>query len=189
MHIAIISASTRLERKSHRVTIFLSQRLQANSQHTTEILDLAEYRFPIMEEQLKNMANPPAGLRQFSDAIKAADAVVFVSPEYNGTYTSALKNALDFLGENEFTRKTIGIVSVSNGPSGGMRGAQAMQQLVLGVGGYPIPQMLLVPNVHLTFDEAGTLLDAAFERKVAFFENGFRWLAEAVVAKKMEVTA
>jgi NAD(P)H-dependent FMN reductase len=187
MHIAIISSSTRQERKSHRVALFLAHRLTANGQHTTQILDLAEYRFPIMEVPLKKMENPPANLRHFSDAIKSADAVVFVSPEYNGSYTAALKNAIDYLGENEFAQKVVGVASITDGPMGGMRGAQSMQQLVLGVGGYPIPQMLLVPSVQLNFDESGNMLDTAFERKVAFFEKGFMWLAGAVVEKKNAV--
>ncbi len=186
MHIVIISSSTRNQRKSHRVALFLAERIATTTNHTTEILDLAEHKFPLMEEPLKHMANPPAGLRAFSDAIIAADAAVFVSPEYNGAYTSALKNALDYLSENEFTRKVVGVASITDGPMGGMRGAQAMQQLVLGVGGYPIPQMLLVPQVHEKFDETGQLLDAAFERKVNFFLNGFFWLSEAVTARKEE---
>ena len=182
MHIVIISSSTRIQRKSHRVALFLAQYIVEKTQHTTEILDLAAYKFPIMEEQLKNMAHPPEGLRAFSNALIAANAVVFVSPEYNGTYTAALKNALDYLGENEFTKKVIGVASVTDGPLGGMRGAQAMQQLVLGVGGFPVPQMLLVPHVHQKIDENGALLDAEFERKISFFVNGFIWLSEAVDA-------
>jgi NAD(P)H-dependent FMN reductase len=184
MNIALISASTRINRKSHRVALGLVKKIEEMGDYSVEILDLAEYQFPIMEETLKSHPNPPAGLLQFSDAIKKADAVIFVSPEYNGSYTSALKNALDYLSENEFTKKVIGVASVTEGPLGGMRAAQAMQQLALGVGGYAIPQMLLVGNVSTRFDESGHLLDASFEKKIQFFLNGFLWLSTAIVDKK-----
>jgi NAD(P)H-dependent FMN reductase len=184
MNIAVISASTRINRKSHRVALGLVKKIDETGDHFIEILDLAEYQFPIMEETLKSLPNPPEGLVSFSKAIKKADAVIFVSPEYNGSYTSALKNALDYLSENEFTQKVVGVASVTEGPLGGMRAAQAMQQLVLGVGGYAIPQMLLVGNVSTRFDETGNLIDPTFEKKMQAFLNGFLWLSTAIVDKK-----
>ena len=184
MHISIISGSTRIDRKSHRVALALEKQLQVRGQHTVEVLDLAAYNFPIIEEVLHRHPNPPAGLADFADKIRASDAFVFVSPEYNGTYTSALKNAVDYLKDQEFARKVVGVSSVSTGMMGGIRAALEMQHLVLGVGGFPIPQMFNVPQVHLKFDEAGNLADPNFEKNLHNFLDRFLWLAEAVAAKK-----
>ena len=183
MNIAVISASTRINRQSHRVALGLAQFIE-NRRHTAGILDLAAYNFPIMEEVYHRHPNPPEGLADFSQKIKDADAFIFVSPEYNGTYTSALKNAVDYLKENEFNKKVIGIVSVSAGGLGGIRAALSMQQLVLGVGGFAIPQMLPVGNVAARFDEEGQLTDPVFERSINVFLDAFLWLAEAVAEKK-----
>jgi azobenzene reductase len=183
MHISILSSSTRIDRLSHRVALALERSI-AGRGHSARILDLAMYKFPIMEEVLHRHPEPPAGLSDFSDAIRQSDAQIFLSPEYNGSYTAALKNAVDYLKENEFARKAIGVVSVTSGPMGGMRGAISMQQLVLGVSGFALPQMLLVPQVAQKFDEQGTLLDLAFQPKIDFFLNNFIWLAEAVSDKK-----
>lgn len=183
MQITILSSSTRIDRLSHRVALALEKEI-ARRGHTAEILDLATYKFPIMEEVLHRHPKPPAGLSDFSGAIRQSDAHIFLSPEYNGSYTSALKNAVDYLKENEFFRKAIGVVSVTSGPTGGMRGAISMQQLVLGVSGFALPQMLLVPQVAQKFDANGELLDPAFQSKTDFFLNNFLWLAEAVTEKK-----
>ena len=183
MHITILSSSTRIDRLSHRVALALEKAIIERG-HTARILDLATYKFPIMEEVLHRHPEPPAGLSDFSEAIRESDALIFLSPEYNGSYTSALKNAVDYLKENEFDRKAIGVVSVTSGPMGGMRGAISMQQLVLGVSGFALPQMLLVPQVSQKFDEQGNLLDPAFQSKTDFFLNNFIWLAEAVSEKK-----
>ncbi|MEI6407810.1 MAG: NADPH-dependent FMN reductase [Bacteroidota bacterium] len=187
MHITILSASTRINRQSHRVALALQHTINAQGVHTAEVLDLAEYQFPIMEEVLHRHPNPPAGLAEFADKIRQSDAHIFVSPEYNGSYTAALKNAVDYLKESEFSRKVIGIASVSAGAFGGMRGALAMQQLVLAVSGFAIPQMLMVGQVVQRFDEAGNLLDPLFEKAMQTFLSNFFWLAEAVVEKKMAV--
>ncbi|MCS6929128.1 MAG: NAD(P)H-dependent oxidoreductase [Saprospiraceae bacterium] len=184
MRIAILSGSTRLSRQSHRVALALKKWLEQHTSHSAEVLDLAEYRFPILEEVLSRHPEPPEGLEDFAYHIRQADAYLFVSPEYNGSYTAALKNAIDYLKEQEFARKVIGVVSVSSGPLGGIRAALAMQQLVLGIAGYPIPQMLTVGQVQQRFDEEGHLLDASFEKNVRHFLESFLWLSEAVCTKR-----
>lgn len=185
MLIAILSASTRMERKSHRVALALQKHIVENTAHEAVVLDLLAYRFPVFEEVLLRHPNPPEGLDAFAQKIRAADAHIWVSPEYNGSYTSALKNAVDYLKESEFSRKAVGVVSVSAGAMGGMRAAMNMQELVLGVGGYPVPQMLMVGLVGQRFDESGELLDPAFEKSVNNFFEEFLWLAEAVSEKRL----
>lgn len=184
MHITILSASTRLNRQSHRVALGLERAIHAEGKHTAEILDLAEYNFPMLEEVLHRHPNPPAGLAEFAAKIRRSDAHIFVSPEYNGSYTAALKNAVDYLKEGEFSKKVIGIASVSAGMMGGMRAALAMQQLVLAISAYPIPQMLTVGNLQQRFDEEGLLLDPVFDKNIQNFLQNFYWLADAVVQKK-----
>lgn len=185
MHITIVSSSTRIDRLSHRVALSLENAINDGGRHSASVLDLAAYNFPIMEEVLSRHPNPPEGLAEFAKEIRRSDAHLFVSPEYNGGFSSALKNAVDYLKDREFGKKTIGVVAVSTGALGGMRAAITMQQLILGVGGFPLPQMLTVPQVAHKFDETGAVLDPAFEIKIQNFLQHFIWLAEAVSEKKM----
>lgn len=189
MHITILSASTRLNRQSHRVALALEHAINQHGEHTAEILDLAEYQFPMLEEVLHRHPNPPAGLAEFAAKIRRSDAHLFVSPEYNGSYTAALKNAVDYLKEGEFSKKVIGTVSVSAGMLGGIRGALAMQQLILAISAIALPQMLTVGNLAQRFDENGHLLDPVFEKNIQNFLQHFYWLAEAVTEKKARVLA
>lgn len=189
MHITILSGSTRINRMSHRVAVGLANYINNHGQHTAEVIDLAEYRFPLMEEVLHRLPNPPAGLEEFAHKIRQSDAHIMVSPEYNGSYTAALKNAVDYLKEGEFQRKAVGVVSVTTGMMGGMRAALAMQQLVLGIGGYALPQMLTVGHVAQRFEENGDLLDPVFEKNVQSFLNNFYWLGEAVAEKKLAMVS
>ncbi len=188
MHIIILSSSTRLKRQSHRAALGLARIIGQQEGHTVEILDLAAYQFPLLEEVLHRHPNAPDGLAEFANQICRADACIFVSPEYNGSYTAALKNAVDYLQEGAFARKVIGVVSVTSGALGGIRAALSMQQLVLGISGFPIPQMLPVGLVAQRFDETGQLLDPAFEKSIQVFLQQFLWLAAAVAEKKVADT-
>jgi chromate reductase len=67
-------------------------------------------------------ANYPAVATAFKNAIAAADAVLFVTPEYNRSIPGALKNAIDWAsrpyGKNAFTRKPSAIIGTSPGKIG-----------------------------------------------------------------------
>ena len=91
---------------------------------TIEILDLAEIALPFLDEphhpKLGKYTKPHT-LRWARD-VATADALVIVTPEYNGGFPAPLKNALDFL-HAEWRDKALGIVSYGGGTSGGTRAA------------------------------------------------------------------
>ena len=106
----------------------------AKASFEVDLVDLAELNLPFMDEP-----NHPS-IRQYtkqhtldwSARVDAADAVIFVTPEYNHSYSPALKNALDFLGQ-EWWRKPLGFVSYG-GVSGGTRGVVGLEPAILTVG-------------------------------------------------------
>jgi NAD(P)H-dependent FMN reductase len=114
--IPVIVGSTRRGRQTPKVARFIQRRLERD-EIESDLLDLAEYDFPIMEERLRQRDDPPRGLTEFSERIASADALVIVTPEYNSGYPGVLKNALDYLLP-EYRRKPVGIISVSAGVGG-----------------------------------------------------------------------
>lgn len=84
----------------------------------------------------------PAVARTFKEALAAADAVLFVTPEYNRSIPGSLKNAIDWgsrpYGENSFTRKPSAVI----GASPGKIGTAVAQQHLRSILGYcNSPQM------------------------------------------------
>ena len=133
-YIPIIAGSTRRDRQSIKVARFVLARLQQRKSVQTELLDLLEYNFPIMEERLHRRDDPPPRLQEYADKIARADSLIIVTPEYNNGYPGVLKNALDYLLP-EYERKPIGIVTVSAGGFGGINftretQAQHTQQMI-----------------------------------------------------------
>jgi chromate reductase, NAD(P)H dehydrogenase (quinone) len=80
--------------------------------------------FPLYDADLQASGGFPADVVGLADAIRAADGVIIISPEYNWTIPGALKNAFDWvsrLAEQPFKNKPVAIQSATGGPLGGAR--------------------------------------------------------------------
>ena len=184
MNIAVISASIRENASTRRVAQHLVNRLRSESGFSAELIDLTEYEYPIWKEVFHHEENPPIECKVLHDKLQLADAMIFVTPEYNGSYSLALKNMIDYYGLKVFERKVIGVSAVSVGSLGGMRAGLQLQQLVLAIYAIPVPQMLLVPAVQNKFENDGTLKDESFTKNVNNFLNDFTWIAQAIHEKR-----
>jgi azobenzene reductase len=184
MNIVIISGSTRTGRLSHRATIELAKRM-AKRNIFAEVIDLAEYKLPILEDVAHNQTYKDTNIQKFAQKLNSADAMIFVSPEYHGSYSGALKNALDYVWK-EFAKKPIGVVTATTGKFGGVNASTQMQLLVLSLGAFPMPYKLLVPYVDEAFNENGELIDESIAKSFEKFITEFMWFAEAFVEKKQK---
>ncbi|TAH21446.1 MAG: NADPH-dependent oxidoreductase [Cytophagales bacterium] len=184
MNIVIISGSTRTGRLSHQATVELHRRMALQG-ISAEIIDLAEYNLPMLEDTASKHKNPPPLLATFAQKLDAADAMVFVSPEYHGSYSGALKNALDYVWK-EFSKKPIGVVTATTGKFGGINASTQMQLLILSLGAFPMPYKLLVPDVDKAFDASGTLTNETTAKSFEKFISEFMWFAKAIVAPKKQ---
>jgi len=80
--------------------------------------------FPLYNADIQNTTGFPAEVNALADAIRAADGVIIISPEYNFSIPGGLKNAIDWvsrLQNQPFASKPIALQSVSPGPLGGGR--------------------------------------------------------------------
>lgn len=186
MKIVVVSASTRTGRLTHHAAMGLFKALQTKQETVPEILDLKEEALPMFEEALHRLPSPSDTINRVNNILNSADAFLFVTPEYNGAYSSALKNMVDIYPKSTFANKAIGIVTISSGSLGGMRAAIQLQQLALAIWAIPSPQMLLVSNVQEKFNEQGDLIEMAYAPKLDTFLNEFLWLAGALKNAKKE---
>lgn len=183
MNILIISGSVRTGRKSHDVAVELQKRFISHGLVDTQVLDLAVYNLPVLEEKFLAGKDMPAGLSKIQQLLDSADAMIFLSPEYHGSYSGALKNAVDYFWK-EFMRKPIGVVAVASGKFGGINASTEMQQLVLSLGAFPMPYKLLIPTVQNAFDESGSIIDESLSKSFDKFVQEYTWFAEAISDRK-----
>jgi NAD(P)H-dependent FMN reductase len=182
-YIPIICGSTRRDRQSIKVAKFVLKKLQERNGVETELLDLLEYNFPIMEERLHRRDDPPPRLKEFGEKIGRADSFIIVTPEYNHGYPGVLKNALDYLLP-EYERKPVGIATVSAGGFGGVNCLAQLRLVVLGMGAFPIPENFSVSRVQDSFKDDGTPNDPAYEKRSMEFLNEMLWFTEAIADRK-----
>ncbi len=183
LNYTIISGSIRQNRNSHRVSLHLMERINGEPNSKAELIDLAVANLPVMTDLWDKHPEHTEVYTKLADTLKNSDAFIWVSPEYNGSYTPALKNFIDHFPKQAFYRKPVGVVSVSAGPLGGIRGAMNMQELALAVQAYALPQMLLVPQVTDKFDAVGMITDETINKQLNLFVAELIWLSEAVKKK------
>ncbi|OYX54768.1 MAG: NADPH-dependent FMN reductase [Micrococcales bacterium 32-70-13] len=148
--IMIIVGSVRPGRIGLPIAHWVRERAAAAG-HEVDLVDLAELNLPFMDEPEmpgKRAYTKPHTIA-WSARVEQADAVLLVSPEYNHSYSPALKNALDYL-QHEWAAKPVGVVSYG-GASAGLRGAAALDQVLttLGLVRVPVDMAISGPAAHL----------------------------------------
>src|SRR5579864_3115325 len=93
--------------------------------------------------------------KDWSARVEAADAFVFVMPEYNFAFTAPLKNALDYL-HHEWHYKPVGLVSYG-GVAAGTRAAQMLKQVLTALKMCPLTEAVSIPFFPQFIDEDGAL--------------------------------
>ncbi len=110
-------------------------------------------------------AGDPPGVASFKAAIRAADAVLFVTPEYNHGVPGVMKNAVDWASrparDAALNGKPVGIIGASPGQAGTARGQSQLRQAFEFTNSYCMPQPeILVFRALEKFDANGELTDA-----------------------------
>lgn len=183
-YIPILLGSSRTLRQSVKVAEFILGELRQCDSVQTELIDLREYRLPILEERLNETSTPLPTVLQFCSKLDQADGLLIVTPEYKGGYPGVLKNALDYLEPQALRYKPIGICTVSSGGFGGLNCLTQLQLVCLALGGLPIPDKLPVSNVQELFDEMGNLRNSTFKAKLESFIKELVWYTEAMINHK-----
>lgn len=180
--ITILYGAIREGRLSIRAAKAIERELTRSGKFEVTFIDIKDHNLPVMEARLKDMENPPASLLYISEKLETADGIVFVTPEYNNSYSGAMKNAVDYFTK-EWAKKPIGIVCASNGRQGGLNASNLLQLLVLAIGAFPMPYKMLVPDLPNAFDEEGNPQTEFMERSLKRFVEEYLWFVEAIATQ------
>jgi NAD(P)H-dependent FMN reductase len=131
------------------------------------LLDLRDVLMPLFDEDLERAEGLPDGARRLKDLLKAHDALLIASPEYNSSVTAALKNAIDWASREQpgekplegIAGKVAGIVAASPGALGGLRGLVTLRSILSNLQVLVVPEQVAVVRVHEAFLPDGRLKD------------------------------
>ncbi|WP_210497031.1 NADPH-dependent FMN reductase [Microvirga antarctica] len=151
-----IICSTRPGRAGPIIGKWFNDLAKEHGQFDATLVDLADFNLPVYDEPFhpRLQKYEHAHTKAWSESVKAADAYVFVTPEYNYAPPPSLINALDFVF-TEWNYKAAGFVSYG-GVSGGLRAVQMAKQIVTTVKVMPVTEGVSIPNYPTFIDEAKT---------------------------------
>jgi chromate reductase len=125
-----------------------------------EIFDISE--IPPFNQDFE--ADPPAIVAEFKNKIRTADAILFVTPEYNYSIPGVLKNAIDWAsrpsGDSAWKGKPAAIMGASMGNIATARAQYDLRKIMVSLDMHTLNKPeIMVGNAHEKFDEAGRLTD------------------------------
>ncbi|MFP3387815.1 NADPH-dependent FMN reductase [Brevibacillus sp. SIMBA_040] len=132
---------------------------------TVEMIHLAEWKLPIYDDR-EDSSTYPEAVHAFTKAISEADALVIGSPEYHGTISGALKNAMDFLEGRHLRDKQVALIGTAGGSMGATNTVNTLQLIMRNLHAWPLPSSPSVPNAYNAFTPEGKLKDERLQARM-----------------------
>jgi NAD(P)H-dependent FMN reductase len=137
-------------------------------------LDFRDLPLPLYDADLEEAEGLPENALKIKDLMKAHQGFLIASPEYNGSITPLLKNAIDWASRSElgelslecFKDKVAALISASPGTLGGLRGLVHVRSLLGNIGVLVLPDQTAIGNAYQAFDENGNLKDEAQQTSI-----------------------
>jgi NAD(P)H-dependent FMN reductase len=181
----VIVVSTRPGRAGLPVAHWFVERARAHGGFEVQLVDLKEVALPLFDEPKhpRFRQYEHEHTKAWSTTVSAADAFVFVTPEYNYGVPPSLINALDFLS-HEWAYKPAGFVSYG-GVSGGTRSVQMAKLVLTSLKIVPIPEAVSIPFFAKLIDAAG-VFDGQTQNSpaTAMLDELARWTGALAMLRK-----
>jgi NAD(P)H-dependent FMN reductase len=182
----IVLASTRPGRAGEPVAHWIEGVARDHGAFDVQLVDLAEVNLPFVDEPEHPIMRryTQQHTRDWSARVDAADAFVFVTPEYNYGFCAPLKNALDFLF-HEWRYKPVGFVSYGQ-IAAGTRGVQMLKQVLDGLRLSPIGPNVALPFVQELIADGQLQPNEIMEKAAAAMLDELRRIEEALRPLRVE---
>ena len=194
IRLLIIAGSERAGAYSRHLARVAAAAARRDGSEVTEF-DLRALALPVYDADIEHASGVPAAALQLRDAIHAHDAMLLVTPEYNGFPTPLVLNAFDWMSRIPATaaggaglaataNKPAALLSSSPGPLGGLRAMNLMRQYLQGNFAMIVtPQQYALGRAGEAFDESGALKDAKAQQMVEKVLAAIGDLATALKAR------
>lgn len=160
MKLAIFSGSTRKGSINLKLEAALVPMLKAAGFDVT-VLSLADYAMPLYDGDWEAANGAPDTAKALGKALAAQDAVIVVSPEYNGSLPPLLKNTIDWMTRiddmRQYHNPVWAIASCTPGPMSGIMVMRQIQYILTRIGTQVLEFQLGVGNASQAFNDDGSL--------------------------------
>lgn len=131
-----------------------------------EILDLREMQLPFCDGGDDYPDYPD--VQRLQDSVSRADGLILATPEYHGSVSGVLKNALDLMSFDQLSGKVVGVISVLGGQSNS-NALNDLRVIMRWVHAWVIPEQVAIGQAWKAFNSEGKLLDDKLSQRIDQF--------------------
>lgn len=173
IRVGILCGSLRGDSMNRKLAHYVGRQLVDEGGVVIDVIDLTVLDLPLFSEDIEGM---PESVSHLKDQMIACDALLVASPEYNGSMSGAMKNAIDWASVGRdgdeplacFMGKVCGLLSSSPGAIGGLQGLVHVRQILTRLHMLVVPAQYALGSGNEAFDDNGDMKDeAAAEMAVA----------------------
>ena len=145
-----------------RLAIQLALQAAEESGAQTHLIDLNDYQLGLCDGRIEASAD----VLKLRQVVRQAQGIILGTPEYHGSFSGILKNALDHLEGKELNGKIIGLVGISGGALGGIEALNGLRTIGRSLHAWMIPEQAAIPEAWKVFDASGKMKNPNLERRV-----------------------
>ncbi|WP_373543704.1 NADPH-dependent FMN reductase [Chamaesiphon sp.] len=160
-----IAGSLRPDSHSQIALQIAAQKVQALGAEV-EILDLRQMELPFCDGG-SDYPNYP-DVKRMQEAFSRADGLILVSPEYHGSISGVLKNALDLMSFEQLSGKVAGFISILGGQSNS-NALNDLRLILRWVHAWSIPEQVAIGQAYQAFTPEGKLVDEKLSHRLDLF--------------------
>ena len=132
----------------------------------TKLIDLRDYRLTFADGEDEAAGAVPTDVLRLRKEVGSAHGILLGTPEYHGSLSGVLKNALDLMGFAEFEGKMIGLIGVSGGQSGAFEGLNSLRSIGRALHAWVVPEQVSIPGAADVFPAAGGIKDVEISERL-----------------------
>lgn len=175
MKILLFAGSLRAASLNKKLIRFSDKTLKNKPEHQTMVVDLQSLKIPVYDGDIE-ATGIPEGVLELAKQVAEAETIIISSPEYNGSISAPLKNAIDWLSRVKpmpLTAKPILMLGASPGALGATRGIAYGRIPLENLGNFLYPQSMGFMHADQAFNEKEDLKDLVLVEKLQKLLNDF----------------
>ncbi len=152
--------------RESRTRTALSVALEGASEFEVEtrLIELYDYDLVILGSVAPE--DYPPDVSRFRQEVEGAHGILVATPEYYGSLTGALKNALDLIGADALRGKIVGLIGVAGGDTGAINSLNTMRIICRNLHCWALPQEVSIANSSSAISTDGAIADPALQERL-----------------------
>lgn len=181
LHVLIVGGSLRRDSLNNQLAGLAARAVKSDG-HIAELTTIGDFDCPFYDGDVEAESGIPDGAKEFCRRLKQSDALMISSPEYNASFSGALKNLIDWVSRfrpQPFNGKQVLLMSASPAMGGGNRGVWSLRVPLEHLGARVYPDMFSLAQAHDAFTADGRIANDMLRKRFDDTVDCFLDLVEA----------